>query len=127
MKTTTFLFALLLWMSVDILAQNNDYNPSLEGTIVHESNGNLLPDVLVTIYDDKMQVPLAQTLTNGMGAYTLSLPLKERYRIEAKKSTYFKSEKIVSANNWTAKQNLTMKNKPGYIFFGNSVFTSKPK
>ena len=63
-----------------------------EGTIVHESNGNFLPDVLVTVYDDRMQVPLAQALTDGMGTYKLTVPQKERYRVEAKKSTYFKSE-----------------------------------
>ena len=116
MKTTTFLFALLFLTPFVLLSQKASTTPTFEGTIVHESNGNSLPDVLVTVYDDKMQVPLAQALTDGMGAYKLTVPLKERYRVEAKKPTYFKSEKIVSADNWMAKQDLTMKNKPGYIF-----------
>ncbi len=116
MKTTTFLFAFLFLMPYAVLSQKTTTAPTFEGIIVNETNGNQLPDALVTIYDDKMQVPLGQVLTDGMGAYKLTVPQKERYRVEVKKPTYFKSEKIVSADNWMAKQDLTMKNKPGYIF-----------
>jgi outer membrane protein OmpA-like peptidoglycan-associated protein len=90
---------------------------TLEGTITNEKNGNFLPDVQITIYDDKTYAPIAHTITDGMGNYKVTVPTKERFRVESKKSTYFKGYKVIdTADSLKSPQNITMTNKPGYIF-----------
>jgi outer membrane protein OmpA-like peptidoglycan-associated protein len=88
----------------------------VEGTIVNEKNGNPLPDAQVVVFDDRMFAPLAQGLTDGNGTYRLVVPKKDRYRVAVDKNTYFKSDKIFSSDTAMMRQDITMKNKPGYIF-----------
>jgi outer membrane protein OmpA-like peptidoglycan-associated protein len=88
----------------------------VEGTILNEKNGNPLPDAQVVVLDDRMFAPLAQTLTDGNGNYRVVVPKKDRYRVAVDKNTYFKSDKIFSTDTAVMRQDLAMKNKPGYIF-----------
>ncbi len=88
----------------------------VEGTIKNDKNGNPLPDAQVIVYDDRMFAPLAQALTDGNGTYRVVVPKKDRYRVAVDKNTYFKSDKIFSSDTAQMRQDLTLKNKPGYIF-----------
>jgi outer membrane protein OmpA-like peptidoglycan-associated protein len=87
----------------------------IQGTLKNEKNGNLLPDAVVTIYDDRMQTLVASTKTDEKGQYQIYVPQKDRYRIEGKKSTYFKSEKIVTFDEVAQMHDLAIQNKPGYV------------
>ncbi|NJN34184.1 MAG: hypothetical protein HC817_07975 [Saprospiraceae bacterium] len=75
-----------------------------------------MPDAEVTIFDDRMKTPIAQTKTDGNGQYIISVPKKDRYRIEARKSTYFRGEKIVFPNEVDTNHVIAIQNKPGYVF-----------
>jgi outer membrane protein OmpA-like peptidoglycan-associated protein len=89
---------------------------TLDGVIKNEKNGNALPDVWVSVYDDKSNTPLAKVLTDASGAYKLNLPDAERYRFEAQKPTYYRIEKIGSFEDVMSKKDVAMNNKPGYLF-----------
>jgi outer membrane protein OmpA-like peptidoglycan-associated protein len=89
---------------------------TIEGTIANDKNGNPLPDAQVVVYDDRMFAPLGQALTDGNGTYRIVVPKKDRYRVAVDKNTYFKSDKIFSSDTALMRQDLTLKNKPGYIF-----------
>jgi outer membrane protein OmpA-like peptidoglycan-associated protein len=95
---------------------NSDGTVIVEGTIQNDKNGNPLPDAQVVVYDDRMFQPLAQALTDGNGTYRIAVPKKDRYRVAVDKNTYFKSDKIFSSDTALMRQDLTLKNKPGYIF-----------
>jgi outer membrane protein OmpA-like peptidoglycan-associated protein len=88
----------------------------IEGAVKNEKNGNFIPDAKVLIYDDRLQTLLAQTNTDASGRYKLSVPKRDRYRLEAKKSTYFKTEKIFVPENATILQDLAVNPKAGYNF-----------
>jgi outer membrane protein OmpA-like peptidoglycan-associated protein len=88
---------------------------ALEGIVKNQKNDNLLPDAFISVYDDKMNVLVATTTTDANGHYRVSLPTKERYRIEAKKSTYFKAQSILTQTEMTGKQDFAIENKPGYV------------
>ena len=88
----------------------------IEGVVKNDKNGNFIPDVLVTVYDDRLQTTLAKALTDGMGQYKLSVPNRDRYRVESKKPTYFRSEKIFIPDATSLRQDLDMSAKPGYTF-----------
>ena len=89
---------------------------SIEGIVKNEQNGNPIPDAVIVVYDDRMLMPIGQSITDGNGHYQLSVPKKDRYRVESDKNTYFKSDKIFTLDNAAMSQDLSMKNKPGYIF-----------
>ena len=89
---------------------------NIEGTIKNEHNGNSLPDARVIVYDDKMIKPIGQATTDVDGRYKLSVPKKDRYRLEVQKSTYFKGFNVFSTDLATERQDFALKNKPGYIF-----------
>jgi outer membrane protein OmpA-like peptidoglycan-associated protein len=89
---------------------------TLTGVIKNEKNGNTLPDVWVSVYDDKSNMPLAKVLTDASGAYKLNLPDAERYRFEAQKPTYYKAEKIGSFEDVVSQKDVVMNSKPGYLF-----------
>jgi outer membrane protein OmpA-like peptidoglycan-associated protein len=95
---------------------SNDGAVSIEGTIKNDKNGNPLPDAQIVVYDDRMFAPLGQALTDGNGTYRIVVPKKDRYRVAVDKNTYFKSDKIFSSDTALMRQDLTLKNKPGYIF-----------
>ncbi len=95
---------------------SNTPSVTIEGTIKNDQNGNLIPDAVVTAHDDRMLVPLAQTTTDVNGHYALTVPKKDRYRIEVDKNTYFKSDQIFTLDAADETHNLGLKNKPGYIF-----------
>jgi outer membrane protein OmpA-like peptidoglycan-associated protein len=88
----------------------------VEGTILNDKNGNPLPDAQVVVFDDRMFAPLAQALTDVNGTYRIVVPKKDRYRVAVDKNTYFKSDKIFSSDTAQMRQDIAMKNKPGYIF-----------
>lgn len=114
MKSVTLL---LCFLSLGLLAQNpSPSSHTLEGIIKNEKNGNALPDVWVSVYDDKSNKPLAKALTDASGAYKLTLPNVERYLFLAQKSTYFKAEKIGSFEEINAQKDVALNNKPGYLF-----------
>jgi outer membrane protein OmpA-like peptidoglycan-associated protein len=94
----------------------NDNPITVEGTIQNDKNGNPLPDAQVIVYDDRMFAPLGQALTDGDGHYRIVVPKKDRYRVAVDKNTYFKSDKIFASDTALMRQDLTLKNKPGYIF-----------
>jgi outer membrane protein OmpA-like peptidoglycan-associated protein len=75
-----------------------------------------LPDVWVSVYDDKSNTPLAKVLTDASGAYKLNLPDAERYRFEAQKPTYYKVEKIGSFEHVMSQKDAVLSNKSGYLF-----------
>jgi hypothetical protein len=113
--------ALLCTLPTFLFAQNkkdatNNDPMTIEGTIANDKNGNPLPDAQVVVYDDRMFAPLGQALTDGNGAYRIVVPKKDRYRVAVDKNTYFKSDKIFSSDTALMRQDLTLKNKPGYIF-----------
>ena len=122
MRRFNFLTFLLCIAPIFLFSQNkigplsDNKTVTIEGTIKNEQNGNLLPDASVTIYDDRMLVPIGQANTNSEGHYALTVPKKDRYRIEVDKNTYFKSDKIFIPETEVIHQDLDMKNKPGYIF-----------
>lgn len=89
---------------------------NIEGIIKNEHNGNFLPDARVIVYDDKMFAPIGQTKTDGDGRYAIAVPKKDRYRVEVQKSTYFKGNNVFSTDLAATRQDLALKNKPGYIF-----------
>jgi outer membrane protein OmpA-like peptidoglycan-associated protein len=89
---------------------------SLEGIIKNEKNGNPLPDVWISIYDDKTNKLLSKTSTNASGAYKLTMPNTERYRFEAQKPTYYRSEKIGSIDSILSQKDVALSNKQGYLF-----------
>jgi outer membrane protein OmpA-like peptidoglycan-associated protein len=118
MKPLIF-FALLLTLEpINIYAQKSTPdNYTLEGAITNEKNGNSLPDVQIIVYDDKTYAPIGTAITDGSGNYKLTVPMKERYRIESKKSTYFKANKVINTSeNMPSRQDIAMNNKPGYVF-----------
>jgi outer membrane protein OmpA-like peptidoglycan-associated protein len=88
----------------------------IEGMVKNEKNGNLIPDALVTVFDDRLQTPLAQTRTDVTGHYKIAVPKRDRYRVETKKSTYFKAEKIFVPETATMQQDLAINPKAGYNF-----------
>ncbi len=122
MRRFNFLTFLLCIAPIFLFSQNkigslsDNKTVTIEGAIKNEQNGNLLPDALVTVYDDRMLVPIGQSTTNSEGHYALTVPKKDRYRIEVDKNTYFKSDKIFIPESEVIHQDLDMKNKPGYIF-----------
>ncbi len=122
MRRFNFLTFLLCIAPIFLFSQNkigplsDNKTVTIEGAIKNEQNGNLLPDALVTVYDDRMLVPIGQSNTNSEGHYALTVPKKDRYRIEVDKNTYFKSDKVFIPESEVVQQNLDMKNKPGYIF-----------
>ncbi len=63
---------------------------SIEGVVKNEQNGNPIPDAVIVVYDDRMLLPIGQSITDGNGHYQLSVPKKDRYRVESDKNTYFK-------------------------------------
>jgi outer membrane protein OmpA-like peptidoglycan-associated protein len=114
MKSLTFF---LCFFSLSLLAQHHASSfHTLKGIIKNEKNGNALPDVWVSVYDDKTDKQLAKVLTDASGAYKLTLPDAERYRFLAQKPTYFKTEKIGSFEYISAQKEVAMDNKPGYLF-----------
>ncbi len=98
------------------VSTSNDSPLVIEGSIANDKNGNPLPDAQVIVYDDRMFAPLGQALTDGNGTYRIVVPKKDRYRVAVDKNTYFKSDKIFSSDTALMRQDLTLKNKPGYIF-----------
>jgi outer membrane protein OmpA-like peptidoglycan-associated protein len=116
-KCQLFLYACVCFAPLSLLSQQNiNFNNVLiEGTIKNEKNGNLLPDAIVTVYDDRMKVALSHVVTDENGHYKIVVPKKDRYAIEAKKSTYFRNEKIVSFEEASQINDLAIQNKPGYI------------
>ena len=123
MKKRLFLPVLCIFYSAFLFAQENvSSRPnasgivSIEGTIKNEQNGNLIPDALVIVHDDRMLTPLAKTTTDVNGHYQLSVPRKDRYRVEVDKNTYFKSDKVFVTDSTAVNQDLSLMNKPGYIF-----------
>jgi outer membrane protein OmpA-like peptidoglycan-associated protein len=98
------------------VSTSNDSPLVIEGSIANDKNGNPLPDAQVVVYDDRMFAPLGQALTDGNGSYRIVVPKKDRYRVAVDKNTYFKSDKIFSSDTAMMRQDLTLKNKPGYIF-----------
>jgi outer membrane protein OmpA-like peptidoglycan-associated protein len=116
-KIFTLIFSLFCSASFSIFAQAKvDFdNVLIEGTVKNEKNGNLLPDALITIYDDRMKLAIAHIKTDDNGHYKIVVPKKDRYAIEAKKSTYFKGEKVVSFEEAGDLQDLIVQNKPGYV------------
>jgi outer membrane protein OmpA-like peptidoglycan-associated protein len=120
MKHITLSFYLLCFAPFTLFSQAKGVNVStqtvlLEGTLKNEKNGNLLPDAVVSIYDDRMQILMASTTTDVNGHYQIYVPQKDRYRIEGKKSTYFKGEKIVTYEDAAKTHDLVIQNKPGYV------------
>ena len=113
MKSVTLLF--LGFISFGVFAQNLTFQ-TLDGSVKNEKNGNLLPEVVVSVYDDKSDKLLAKAVTDGSGAYKMSLPKAERYRFEAKKSTYFIAEKIGTFQDLAGYKDVALQNKSGYIF-----------
>ncbi len=120
MNQFTLSFYLFFLTPFSLFAQQNNSSPFnnivIEGTIKNEKNGNLLPDAVVTVYDDRLKVSIAQTVTDGNGHYQIAVPKKERYLVECKKSTYFKAEKVFLLDETTQSHDLTIQNKPGYVF-----------
>jgi outer membrane protein OmpA-like peptidoglycan-associated protein len=120
MKHFTLSFYLLCFAPFTLFSQEKTANPTtqkvlIQGTLKNEKNGNLLPDAVVSIYDDRMQILVASTTTDADGHYQIYVPQKDRYRIEGKKSTYFKGEKIVTFDEAVQTHDLAIQNKPGYV------------
>jgi outer membrane protein OmpA-like peptidoglycan-associated protein len=122
MRILGCVFLLILFSLPVALSQDTDNRVNLtglcliEGIATNTQNGNLLPDAVVTIYDDKMQQVLGTTRTDVDGSYKIEVPIRERYRIEADKSTYFKTEKIIAGQERSYQIDHLMMNKPGYMF-----------
>ena len=126
MKHLIFSSLLICFAPFILLSQNKNtalkanaaIEPTLiiEGVVKNEQNSNPIPDAVIVIYDDRMLLPIGQSLTDGNGHYQIAVPKKDRYRVESDKNTYFKSDKIFTLDSATMSQNLSMKNKPGYIF-----------
>ncbi len=112
--------ALFCFLTPNFLhAQDNTMSSgplSIEGTIRNELNGNPLPDAQVVVFDDRMFAPLGQVSTDGNGNYRIVVPKKDRYRVAVDKNTYFKADKIFVADSAINRHNISLKNKPGYIF-----------
>jgi hypothetical protein len=87
-----------------------------EGRISNKNNGNYLPDAVVTVYDDKRIVPIGEDKTDDSGNYHITVPKRDRYRIEVKKSTYFKADKVIPTDELGLAQDFALSNKPGYLF-----------
>jgi outer membrane protein OmpA-like peptidoglycan-associated protein len=117
---TVFLFALPLVVVGQNKKETEATDPrgyvQIEGVITNKNNGNFLPDAVVNVYDDKKQELLGTTRTDVDGTYKVDVPIRERYRVESKKSTYFKDERIVTGEEKTYKIDHLMMNKPGYMF-----------
>lgn len=120
MRRINHLTFLLCIAPIFLFSQNKTVplgeNITIEGKIKNEQNGNLLPETLITVYDDKMQAPIGQSTTDNEGHFSIVVPKKDRYRIEADKNTYFKSDKVFEPNGLVMQEDLNLKNKPGYIF-----------
>ena len=118
-----FFIVLLLFLGVfPVFAQKNNDSPtfsttcSIEGTISNKINGNLIPEAVLTVFDDRQQVAIGTTKTDENGFYQIEVPNRERYRVECQKQTYYKSEKILAGFTDKLKVDLAIENKPGYLF-----------
>jgi outer membrane protein OmpA-like peptidoglycan-associated protein len=118
MKLIKSLVLFLTFAPICNYAQNtvNANSHIIEGVVKNDKNGNSIPDAKVLIYDDRLQTLIAQTQTDATGHYKLSVPKRDRYRLETKKSTYFKAEKIFVPEQTTISQDLAINPKPGYTF-----------
>ena len=118
MKILKSLVLILGLAPICLYAQNTNSAAThlIEGVVKNDKNGNLIPDALVIIYDDRLQTLLAQTHTDATGHYKLAVPTRDRYRLETKKSTYFKTEKIFVPESPTILQDLVINPKAGYTF-----------
>jgi outer membrane protein OmpA-like peptidoglycan-associated protein len=111
-------------MTSSLLAQNDSDTKTtsqyytIEGQLSNKLNGNFLPDAVVTVYDDVMQEAVGSSKTDVNGYYKVSVPHRKRYRVEAKKSTYYKTEQVIQGKTKLEQEelNLTLMNKPGYMF-----------
>jgi outer membrane protein OmpA-like peptidoglycan-associated protein len=114
--TLFFLYApSLMKAQVEINKPTLTNSFGLEGIVKNKNNDNPLPATVISIYDDKMNQLIGTATTDDNGHYAISLPIKERYRMEAKKSTYFKGQRILTHAEMTDKQDFALENKPGYI------------
>ncbi len=121
MKQLTLITLFFLYSPLFTKAQVEFNKPTsttplaLEGVVKNKNNDNPLPATVISIYDDKMNQLIGTATTDDNGHYALNLPAKERYRMEVKKSTYFKGQRIFTQEEMTNKQDFALENKPGYV------------
>lgn len=88
----------------------------LNGFVFDPTSGAPLEGAAVTLYDDLLKTPIAHTLSDRNGAFSMAAPPRTRYKILAERPTYFNKELVLEAFDVQTPLQLGLERKPGYVF-----------